>query len=70
VRKARELGWNWVITDTTDNPASANSLINAGFKIYTPSSPWSYKHSIYWKYKIDQTKRKKSPAVKKALLLA
>lgn len=67
VRKAKELGWNWVITDTTDNPASANSLINAGFKTYTPADPWSYKHSIYWKYKIDQTgyknkKRKKSLA--------
>lgn len=67
VRKAKELGWNWVITDTTDNPASANSLINAGFKVYTPGDPWSYKHAIYWKYKVDQTaykqkKRKKSLA--------
>ena len=52
VKQAKKLGWNWVITDTTDNPASANSLINAGFKVYTPSNPWAYKHSIYWKYKI------------------
>ena len=35
IRKAKELGWNWIITDTTDNPASSNSLINAGFKIQT-----------------------------------
>lgn len=55
IRKAKELGWNWLITDTTNNPASSNSLINAGFKIYTPSSPWSFKNAIYWKYKIDQT---------------
>jgi GNAT superfamily N-acetyltransferase len=63
--QAKKLGWNWVITDTTDNPASANSLINAGFKIYTPSEPWSYKHSIYWKCKIDQSNYRKK-AKKKA----
>lgn len=57
--QAKKLGWNWAITDTTDNPASANSLINAGFKIYTPSEPWSFKHSIYWKCKIDQSGYKK-----------
>ena len=52
---------NWIITDTTDNPASSNSLINAGFKIYTPSAPWSFKHAIYWKYKIDQTNALQRP---------
>ncbi len=57
--QAKKLGWNWVLTDTTDNPASANSLIKAGFRIYTPSEPWSFKHSIYWKYKIDQSGYKK-----------
>ena len=59
VKQAKKLGWNWVITDTTDNPASANSLINAGFKIYTPGNPWSYKHAIYWKYKIHHEARPK-----------
>ena len=61
IRKAKELGWNWIITDTTDNPASSNSLINAGFKIYTPSAPWSFKHAIYWKYKIDQANALQRP---------
>jgi len=51
-KKARELGWNWLITDTTKNPASSNSLINAGFKIYTPANPWSFRNAIYWKYKV------------------
>jgi GNAT superfamily N-acetyltransferase len=65
VKQARKLGWNWCITDTTNNPASANSLINAGFKIYTPGQPWSYKNAIYWKYKvqpnaIQRRERKKS----------
>ena len=69
IRKAKELGWNWLITDTTDNPASSNSLINCGFKIYTPSSPWSFKHAIYWKYKVEPnavqgSSRKKKKACK------
>jgi GNAT superfamily N-acetyltransferase len=52
IKQAKKLRWNWVITDTTDNPASANSLINSGFKIYTPGNPWSFRNAIYWKYKI------------------
>ena len=54
ITQARKLGWNWLITDTTNNPASSNSLINAGFKIYTPGSPWGFKNAIYWKYKVNQ----------------
>ena len=65
--QAKKLNWNWCITDTTDNPASANSLINAGFKMYTPSSPWSFKNACYWKYKVNQdadqgSRRKKKKA--------
>ena len=67
IKQAKKLGWNWLITDTTNNPASANSLINAGFKIYTPGQPWSYKNAIYWKYKvqpdaIQRRERKKAKA--------
>jgi GNAT superfamily N-acetyltransferase len=66
VKQARKLGWNWCITDTTNNPASANSLINAGFKIYTPGQPWSYKNAIYWKYKVqpDAIQRRERKKVK------
>jgi hypothetical protein len=54
IAQAKRLGWNWCITDTTNNPASANSLINAGFKIYTPANKWSFRNAIYWKYKVNQ----------------
>lgn len=54
IRQARKLGWNWLITDTTNNPPSANSLINAGFKTYKPGSPWSLRNAIYWKYKVHK----------------
>jgi len=65
LRKAKELGWAWCITDTTDNPASSNSLINAGFKLYTPANPWGFARALYWKRKIDpnaiqRRERKKS----------
>jgi len=65
LRKAKELGWAWCITDTTDNPASSNSLINAGFKLYTPANPWGFSRALYWKRKIDpdaiqRRERKKS----------
>jgi len=67
IKQAKKLGWNWLITDTTANPASSNSLINAGFKIYTPGQPWSFRNAIYWKCKIhpdavQRRERKKAKA--------
>jgi GNAT superfamily N-acetyltransferase len=52
-KQAKKLGWNWLITDTTDNPASSNSLINCGFKLYTPNKPWGYKQTLYWRKRIN-----------------
>lgn len=52
VQKARRLGWRWLISDTTDNPASSNSLISCGFKLYKPMNPWSFKSALYWRRQI------------------
>ena len=52
IRQARALGWEWVITDTYQNPASANSLIATGFKMYEPSQPWGAKETLYWRLKL------------------
>jgi len=52
--QAKRLNWNWCITDTTDNPASSNSLIACGFRMYTPANPWSFKNACYWRYKVNQ----------------
>ena len=47
--KARALGNTHAITDcTTENPASARSLIASGFRPYWPKTPWGLPHSIYW----------------------
>lgn len=61
-KHAKKLGWNWLISDTTDNPASSNSLINCGFKIYDPSKPWGFKHTLYWRKKLNAVQR---PGIKK-----
>lgn len=52
IRQAKALGWKWVITDTTDNPASANSLIATGFKLFQPTKPWGFKNTLYWRRKL------------------
>jgi len=52
LRQAKALGWRWVVTDTTDNPASANSLIATGFKLFQPTKPWGFKNTLYWRRKL------------------
>jgi len=52
IRQAKALGWKWLITDTTDNPASANSLIATGFKLFQPTKPWGFKNTLYWRRKL------------------
>jgi hypothetical protein len=37
-----------IVTDTTDNPSSANNLIACGYRIYAPENPWGFTHTIYW----------------------
>lgn len=49
---AKEAGASAVITDTADNPASANSLIAAGFRMYHPSQRWALPNSTYWLKKL------------------
>jgi GNAT superfamily N-acetyltransferase len=52
VRQARALGWNWLITDTHENPASSNSLIARGFKMFDPTKPWGADNALYWRLKL------------------
>lgn len=52
VKKARQLGWNWLVTDTYENPASSNSLIATGFKMFDPTKPWGANNTLYWRLKL------------------
>jgi GNAT superfamily N-acetyltransferase len=58
--KARRLGWRWVHTDTTDNIPSANSLIAAGYRLFQPTVPWAFAHTLYWRKRIERTKCKRA----------
>lgn len=52
--RARKLGWSHIITDTTDNPASANTLIRAGYRLFRPRHPWGpLDETLYWKKTIN-----------------
>lgn len=48
-RKAKEIGWLWLLSDTSENPESSNSLISCGFRMYEPREPYGLKTSIYWR---------------------
>ena len=50
--KAKRLGWSWLVTDTSNNIASSNSLIKAGYKLYRPTFPWGFAHRLYWREQI------------------
>ena len=51
-RRARDLGWRWLITDTWNNPPSQNSLIACGYRTFTPSKPWAGDGVTYWRKKL------------------
>lgn len=52
IRQAKALGWKWVVSDTRLNPASANSLISCGFKMFEPTNPWGCKDTLHWRKKL------------------
>ena len=49
LKHARKVGNTWAYTDVSDNPASANSLISCGFKLYSPYLAWGTKETLYWR---------------------
>jgi phage terminase large subunit len=36
-------------SDTTDNLASANNFIRAGYRLYRPQYPWAWQNTLYWR---------------------
>ncbi|MBR0814934.1 GNAT family N-acetyltransferase [Bradyrhizobium diazoefficiens] len=47
--RARRLGWDSIVSDTTDNPVSANNFIRAGYRLHEPETPWGWSHTLYWR---------------------
>jgi GNAT superfamily N-acetyltransferase len=50
--RARNNGWTSVVSDTTDNVASANNFIRAGYRLYRPQHPWAWPNTLYWRKSI------------------
>lgn len=46
--KARKVGWTRIVTDTHERPYSANNIITAGYRLYTPTYPWGFPNTLYW----------------------
>jgi Acetyltransferase (GNAT) family len=47
--RAKRNGWSCVVSDTTDNLASANNFIRAGCRLYQPQYPWAWPKTLYWR---------------------
>jgi len=50
--RARQIGWDAVVSDTTNNLASANNFIRAGYRLYQPPCPWAWPNTLYWRKSI------------------
>ena len=50
--RVRRNGWSFVVSDTTDNVASANNFIRAGYRLYRPQHPWAWPNTLYWRKSI------------------
>jgi Acetyltransferase (GNAT) family len=55
--RARHVGWSCIVSDTTDNLASANNFIRAGYRLYRPQHPWAWPHTLYWRKPIRCAER-------------
>jgi hypothetical protein len=45
--RARQIGWDAVVSDTTDNLASADNFIHAGYRLYQPPCPCAWPNTLY-----------------------
>jgi hypothetical protein len=51
--RARHIGWRCIVSDTTDNLASANNFIQAGYRLNQPLDPWAWPSTLYWRKSIE-----------------
>ena len=51
-RLAKRLKMNWLLSDTYNNPASANSLIACGFRMFIPTKKWGAEETCYWRKRL------------------
>ena len=51
--RARRNGWSAIVSDTTENLASSNNFIRAGYWLYQPQCPWAYPRTLYWRKSLE-----------------
>jgi GNAT superfamily N-acetyltransferase len=51
--RVRQNGWRCIVSDTTNNVASANNFIRAGYRLYQPQHPWAWPNSLYWRKSVS-----------------
>jgi Acetyltransferase (GNAT) family len=59
--RAKHNGWSCVVSDTTDNLASANNFIRAGYRLYQPQYPWGWPNTLYWRKSITCPRPRRKP---------
>ena len=47
--RGRRIGWDSIVSDTTDNTVSANNFIQAGYRLFEPEAPWAWPQTLYWR---------------------
>lgn len=55
IKLARTLGYEWLISETIDNPQSANNLVSAGFRAWHPAANdrWNKRRDVtFWRCKV------------------
>ena len=40
--RGRHIGWDNIVSDTTDNSSSANNFIEATYRLYELEVPWAW----------------------------
>lgn len=48
-RYAKRGGYRQIVSDTLDNPPSANNFIRSGYEIFAPAHRWATAGSTYWR---------------------
>lgn len=49
-KKAKKLGWEGLVSDTTEAQGkySSNNFIKAGYTLFEPKVKWAFGNSLYW----------------------
>ncbi len=53
--QARRIGWESIVSDTTDNRISANNFIRTGYRLYEPEVPWGWRNTLYWRKRLNRS---------------